>query len=166
MNENWTFDVETLGTVRVANDLVSSLSQYRQFNHTIPESGGVLMGSFLNSNGALLIDNFTFPQKTDHQGRNNFFPSEAHNNLVHNIWQQSGQKTTYIGLWHTHPEPIPNFSFVDANDWRNALNISSYEGNFLFFMIVGTKSIRCWVGEKKRFRNSISLISEVQIAAK
>lgn len=164
MNERWSFNVDNLGTVRVADSLIKSLSKYRQVNNSQPESGGVLMGSYLNSNGALLIDNYTVPQKEDRQGRHSFYRSEAHDALVKDIWKKSDHKTTYLGLWHTHPEPIPNYSHVDANDWRNALNTSRYDGNFLFFFIVGTSSIRCWVGERRRFRNSIKLVSEVQVA--
>lgn len=159
----WCLDYAPLGTIRVANGLILSLASYRQLEHTTPESGGVLMGSFLNSNGALLLDQFTPPQITDSQGRCNFYRSEEHNRLVNKIWQQSDYKTTYLGLWHTHPEAIPNYSYIDTKDWRCALNQSKFEGNCLFFFIVGTTHVRCWVGEKKRFGNPITLISEFEI---
>ena len=160
MDDEWSIQVKNFGTVRISYDFLSRLSGYRQVGLTIPESGGVVIGRHLNSGGALLIEAFTPPQKSDSQGRCLFFRSQAHNALVQNIWQESNHYSTYVGLWHTHPEPIPNYSITDKRDWLKALNKSQFQGKRLFFFIVGQTHIKCWVGLKRIIRNKIELVGE------
>lgn len=160
--EEWSFTINGFGIVRVNPSLIQRLAGFRQLASSTPESGGILIGKHLNSGGKLIIDDLTPPQKEDHQGRSLFFRSETHNTLAQKIWHKSKHHSTYVGLWHTHPELIPSFSKTDRNDWLNALNHSQYEGNKLFFFIVGQSHIRCWLGTKKVFRNQIKFIGEIQ----
>lgn len=121
------------------------------------------MGMHLNSGGVLLIDEITPPQTSDKQGRYEFYRSSEHDKLVKDVWRKSNGHSTYVGLWHTHPEPIPKFSSTDIKDWRKALAQSHYEGNKLFFAIVGQTHIRIWMGIKSKFQPEIILIGEYQI---
>lgn len=163
MDNEWTFNVKGLGLVRVCAELLYKLLQFRQIESDAPESGGVLVGSHLNSRGALLINKFTPPQTSDRQSRCNYYRSKAHDKLAKSIWRESEHRSTYVGLWHTHPEPIPNFSATDKTDWINAIKHSSYEGYHVFFFIVGQTHIRCWVGTNKRFKVKIKLVGEYNV---
>lgn len=163
MIEEWKIDVNGYGMVRISGELLQKLCNFRQLASKTPESGGVLIGKHLNSGGVLLIDQFTPPQKPDKQGRCEFYRSTEHNKLVNEIWKESNKHSTYIGLWHTHPEHIPNYSQIDKLDWQNALNQSKYEGNKLFFAIIGITHIRIWIGIKSTFGTKISLIGEYKI---
>lgn len=156
-------EVNGFGLVRLSASLVNKLIDFRQLNYKQAESGGVLIGKHLNSSGVMLIDTFTPPQTSDKQGRHSYFRSKEHNKLVQQVWQESDGHSTYVGLWHTHPEPIPNYSSIDKTDWINALNSSKYEGNKLFFVIVGQTHLRCWVGTKGRLRNNIELSGDFKI---
>lgn len=160
MIEEWSFDVDGFGRVRVSGKLIHELSSYKQNNSSQPESGGVLLGRHLNSNGALLIDGFTPPQASDRQGRCSFYRSAAHDKLAKQAWKDTDGHQTYVGLWHTHPEAKPTPSKIDTQDWSKALVSSSFEGSFLFFFIVGQSSIRCWTGRKRRFTKRIKLAGE------
>jgi integrative and conjugative element protein (TIGR02256 family) len=33
-------------------------------------------------------------------------------------WRQSGRTMTFVGEWHTHPEPVPSPSFIDKMTWK------------------------------------------------
>lgn len=160
MNNELVIYIKKIGKVRISQHLIDKLSRYRQTDENCCESGGVLIGQYLNSNGVLLINNFTPPQKSDIQGRGLYYRSEEHNILVQNIWKESKCHSTYVGLWHTHPETSPNYSKVDRRDWITALMKSKYEGNKLFFFIIGQTHIRCWIGEKKLLFNKIKLVGE------
>jgi len=164
MSRGWVMSIPEYGDVRVCSELITQLISYRQVQYTQPESGGVLIGKHLNSGGALLVDDYTRPNTLDQQERHSCFRSEEHNRVVNEIWLDSKGHSTYVGLWHTHPEAIPNYSSVDKKDWLSALNHSSYEGVRLFFVIVGQTHIRCWVGIKCLFRNKIELLGEFEIA--
>tara|TARA_R110001583_G_scaffold53568_2_gene165063 strand:+ start:3428 stop:3925 length:498 start_codon:yes stop_codon:yes gene_type:complete len=163
MIEEWQIEVNRYGLIRISGELLEKLCDFRQLAKQAPESGGVLIGKHLNSGGVLLIDQLTPPQKSDKQGRCEFYRSTEHNKLVNEIWQKSNRYSTYVGLWHSHPEPIPNYSSIDKQDWQNALTQSKYEGNKLFFVIVGQTHIRMWEGVKSAFRPEISLIGEYKI---
>ncbi len=146
--------------MRVSYKLIQELAVYRQLTSSQPESGGVLLGRHLNTNGAILIDNHTRPQKSDIQGRCEFYRSIEHNRLVKQIWKRSKGHITYIGLWHTHPEPKPTPSQLDIKDWSLALTKSHFEGSFLFFFIVGKTNLRCWVGNEHGSEESIRFSGE------
>ena len=162
MQSEWSIDVDSFGVVRISLKLIQILKKYRQLEFTTPESGGVLIGKYLNSGGAILIDELTHPQLTDQQGRCMYYRSTAHNDLVQRIWKQTHHHSTYVGLWHTHPENIPAYSFTDKKDWLNALSSSIYEGNHLIFLIVGISHITCWVGSENKKKNKIVLAGKYQ----
>lgn len=163
MATEWTIDIPTYGLIRITKKLIEQLSEYRQLDEDKPESGGVLIGKHLNSNGVILIDDYTPPQPSDRQGRYEYYRSHEHNKVVQSIWEQSNHQSTYVGLWHTHAEPVPNYSAVDKRDWMTALNKSKYEGSVLFFFIIGQTHIRCWMGTKKVLYNKIELIGEIDV---
>jgi len=163
VSKEWSFDVKYFGKVRVSLSLIKKLGAYRQLKSGAVESGGVLIGKHLNSDGALLINQLTPPQRTDRQGRCLYYRSEVHNDLVRRIWKESNYHSTYVGLWHTHPELNPNFSPIDKEDWLNAISHSKYEGKRLFFIIVGQAHVRIWMGVKRQLlRNKIVLVGEYE----
>ena len=155
MENEWTIKVDGFGLVRISKELIGWLLTHKQIEDDAPESGGVLVGKYLNSNGTILIDDYTPPQATDKQGRYQYYRSDAHNKLIQAIWKESKHQSTYVGLWHTHAEPIPHYSLVDKKDWINALKNSKYEGNSLFFLIVGQTHLCIWKGTKSFFSNKI-----------
>lgn len=166
MDNEWKLEISEYGTLRVCQTLLDSLSTFCQLVPNQPESGGVLVGKHLNSGGAMLIDDFTPPQPSDKQGRCSYYRSEAHNNKVLDKWKESNGHSTFVGLWHTHPEAKPHFSTLDRKDWINALKNSRYEGTRLFFIIVGQTHIRCWVGQKIKTTSKIELLGEYKIGSK
>jgi len=108
------------------------------------EAGGVLLGRHLLDSPDVVVDEVTTPQDSDRRGRFSFFRSRRHETLAHERWQTHSSTMAYLGLWHTHPEADPTPSGVDRNDWTQAVSRDSYEGDRLFFPIVGTQSIRVW----------------------
>lgn len=163
MNSEWCIDVKNLGKIRISQLLIQKLSRYRQLGISLPESGGVLIGKHLNTGGAILVDELTHPQPSDQQKRYSYYRSKHHNVLVQQIWKESNHHSTYVGLWHTHAEDIPNYSSTDKKDWLNALNHSKYEGNHLIFIIVGRTHLSCWIGFKENHNRKIISVGNYQI---
>jgi integrative and conjugative element protein (TIGR02256 family) len=163
MSNEWKMDVPDYGLVRVSEELITKLTEYCQLGKEAPESGGVLIGKHLNSGGMILVDDFTPPQDTDKQGRCLYHRSAEHSEIASKIWKDTDGHSTYLGLWHTHPEPIPDYSYTDEQDWLNALNKSKYEGERLYFFIVGQTHIRCWLGTKIKRKYNIELLGEYEI---
>lgn len=150
MTEEWIINTANFGITRFHKNVIDRLCEFRQLKNNQLESGGVLIGKHLSLGNTILVDDITTPQQTDKQERHSYYRSEIHSEIIHGLWEQSNGHSTYVGLWHTHPEPYPNFSLVDRKDWLTALKNSHYEGSKLFFIIVGQKCIRCWGGIKKK----------------
>lgn len=108
------------------------------------EAGGVLLGRHLLDSHDVAIDEVSTPQNTDRRSRFSFFRSNKHEQVAHQRWLQEHNTSAYLGLWHTHPEHDPTPSGIDQSDWQQAVAGDTYEGDRLFFPIVGTKCIRVW----------------------
>jgi len=124
------------------------LRSERQDSPDKPESGGVLLGSLSSESCAVFIENLSRPMEPDRQSRFGFFRSHRHNEVAASYWKKREETGTYLGLWHTHPEPIPTPSSTDRADWGKALKKDRYFSNCLFFLIVGTEALGIWVGSR------------------
>jgi integrative and conjugative element protein (TIGR02256 family) len=108
------------------------------------EAGGALLGRHLLDTKDIVVDEVTTPQKGDRRSRFGFFRSQQHSEVARARWLEEQMSIAYLGLWHTHPEPSPSPSAIDKRDWEKALRSDVYEGDQLFFPIVGTTLIRVW----------------------
>ena len=160
MGNYWKIRIDKDRELKVSISLIEKLSYFRQLKEQDKESGGVLIGSLLSENRGYILDKLTVPRKKDKQTRYSYFRSEEHNMQVQKIWEGTNGFSTYLGLWHTHPEDIPKYSSVDKKDWKDSLNESNYDKKSLFFFIVGRTHIRCWIGVRGMFFNNIKLIGE------
>ncbi len=140
------------GRLIFTTDVVNTLLMYRQVDLTQSEAGGLLVGRHLLNGDDLAVDIVTKPTSGDLRSLYGFYRSEMHQSLLERAWAASDNTATYLGNWHTHPEPVPTPSSVDYQDWNRALSHDTYEGNNLFFVIVGQKKIRCWEGHRQFFR--------------
>ena len=111
------------------------------------EAGGLLLGRHLVDSKHLAVDENSVPMQGDKRSRTSFFRGVGHEKYAHACWERSDQTCGYIGNWHTHPEPYPKPSMIDIGDWMNVLEKDVYEGDKLYFIIVGTKELACWEGE-------------------
>lgn len=108
------------------------------------EAGGILLGRHLLDSHDVVVDEVSTPQNSDRRSRFAFFRSSKHEYLARQRWLQQETTSAYLGLWHTHPELDPTPSSVDRRDWLQAVSGDTFEGDRLFFPIVGTRSIRIW----------------------
>ena len=125
-------------------EAVSQMRAHTQSTTREPEAGGVLLGRHLIDSQDLVVDEVTVPQKEDRRSRFSFFRSKSHSTLAYQRWSDSNSRMAYLGLWHTHPESDPTPSCVDRRDWTKAIARDSFEGERLFFPIVGIDRIRVW----------------------
>ena len=138
----------------VDGSVIHKFIQYQQNSFNDYEAGGLLLGRHLKNCSHLAVDHISKPQRGDKRSRYGFFRGKGHQKIAHKYWAISNSTCAYLGNWHTHPEPYPEPSQTDINDWLNVLKNDVYEGNHLYFIIVGTREIACWEG----FRNNQSFI--------
>lgn len=128
----------------IADQAIEQMMSFAQRRWFQPEAGGVLLGRHLLDSEDVVADEVTTPQSTDLRGRFSFFRSSKHEALARERWQAQLSTLAYLGLWHTHPEKDPTPSSVDHRDWQNAVANDTFEGEHLFFPIIGTHRIRVW----------------------
>jgi integrative and conjugative element protein (TIGR02256 family) len=143
-----TFRTRAGHTLHIAPQALRVLFGHRQLSANAQEAGGVLLGRHLLESDEVVVDEATEPQATDRRGRFMFFRSSRHDTLARERWRATRETSAYLGLWHTHPESVPTPSTIDRQDWRQALQRDSFEGEQLHFIIVGTTALRVWVGRK------------------
>lgn len=124
-----------------AVEQMKAFAQYRWWHR---EAGGVLLGRHLLDSADVVVDEVTTPQDTDRRSRFSFFRSEKHEALARGRWREQMSTMAYLGLWHTHPQEDPTPSGVDRKDWQQAVSCDIFEGDRLFFPIIGTHRIRVW----------------------
>ncbi len=125
-------------------DAVHQMQGHAQRSMGEAEAGGVLLGRHLLDSDDLVVDEVTLPQPADKRARTRFFRSNQHSEVAQARWRASQGTSAYLGLWHTHPEADPSPSSVDLRDWEKAVAFDTFEGNRLFFPIVGIERIRVW----------------------
>ena len=123
---------------------VSQMIAFRQQSRWQAEAGGVLLGRHLLDSNDFVVDEVTAPQREDIRSRFSFFRSKQHNAVAQMRWRRERQTLAYLGLWHTHPEADPTPSRTDRKDWEQAVSQDTFDGDRLFFPIIGTEAIRVW----------------------
>jgi len=138
----------------------ATIHNFQQHERHTLEAGGVLLGRHLLDKSAIIVDQVTTPLPGDRRTRTSFYRSQKrHQKIIDQVWQASNGTCTYLGEWHTHPEPVPMPSMVDWRGWLKRLATDQFTEP-LFFVIVGTQHTCVWEGT----RNGV--ITPLQSSAK
>ena len=138
------FRVSSNQRLILVEEAIEQMLAFRQRAWWQSEAGGVLLGRHLLDTDDVVVDEVTTPQKSDRRSRFGFFRSEKHSTIARSRWSEEASTLAYLGLWHTHPELDPTPSGVDRQDWKQALSKDTFQGDVLFFPIVGIERIRVW----------------------
>ena len=138
------FRVTSKQRLIITEHAVEQLLAHAQRRFWYCEAGGVLLGRHLLDTEDVVVDEVTVPQSSDRRTRFSFFRSKMHEAIALERWQAEASTLAYLGLWHTHPEDSPTPRSIDRSDWKQAVSRDTFEGNRLFFPIVGTACIRVW----------------------
>jgi len=116
------------------------LQHFTQFDKKSHESGGIILGKLFDSKIKIL--KLSVPTSLDRSSRANFERSKLSAQIVldYEFFNSHGQ-LTYLGEWHTHPEPYPkpsrtDLKMLDAQYLNNSIGV-----DFVILIIKGTKGI-------------------------
>jgi len=144
------FDLPNGNCIDILNNVFQSIKDYIQFEQNTPESAGFLLGYQNRITNNITISDFTVPHSMDIRSRFFCVIKDAFHFLA--IKEKSKNQNYYVGVWHTHPQAIPEPSSVDWNDWNEALIKDKSGVDYLFFVILGTSEFRVWVGDPSNNR--------------
>jgi integrative and conjugative element protein (TIGR02256 family) len=145
------------GRIKLPSEVIEPIHDYVQNDRRKPEAGGVMLGRYIIESKDIVIDKISFPMPGDRATRNTFFRKKrAHQQIIDREWAASNHTCTYLGEWHTHPEPHPSPSCIDEFNWKRKLKKDIVDSDCLFFLIVGTSKMRMWEGH--RYSRTISML--------
>jgi len=133
--------------VDILPEVFQEISKWIQNDNDAPESGGFILGYQHKGTGNISLEYITGPQPLDIRSRINFKIRDPIHKLI--LFKARVRKSFYMGVWHTHPQTIPDPSPVDWDDWNDTLIKDKTASEYVFFIIAGTKSVRVWVGDLK-----------------
>lgn len=149
MSEGIVFAASCGRRLKVDSAVLDRLKVYRQLAPHQCEAGGVLLGRHLLGTADIVVDDLTEPMPGDTRSRLRFSRQQrSHQRRIDAAWLLSQGTCIYLGEWHTHPELDPTPSSTDLADWRRHLRADVYDGDSLYFVIVGIGFIRAWEGER------------------
>lgn len=131
--------------VDILPEVFQEISKWIQNDDHAPEGGGFILGYKHEGTGNISLEYVTYPQPLDICSRVYFKIRDPIHKLL--LLKARVRKSFYMGVWHTHPQTIPDPSTVDWNDWNDTLIKDRTASKYVFFLIAGTKSIRVWVGD-------------------
>ncbi|MDB2121513.1 MAG: Mov34/MPN/PAD-1 family protein [Clostridium sp.] len=128
--------------IKIKSEVIKILKSYRQLSMNDCEAGGILIG-YETLSGDIIIEYATKPLRKDGRTRISFNRvDKRHNKILKSIWTKQGNIHVYMGEWHTHPEPYPNYSSQDRMNWiqiGDKMNKSKF-----IHIIVGNKEVGVW----------------------
>jgi len=112
------------------------------------ESGGIIIGILNPANNQIVITDVTEPCIKDKRSPFSYIrSSHGHQEIMDRLWEESNQRKTYLGEWHTHCQESPIPSKTDIKNWTE-ISRRSHNSSDLFFIIVGTRTIKIWIAQK------------------
>lgn len=147
------FLLENEGKIKLGKKMISKVKPFVQDTKDKLEAGGVLLGRFLKDSKNIIIDDITVPMVGDIRKRNYFKRSaQKHQQIIDKVWKESDSTCNYLGEWHTHAENYPTPSSVDYREWKRKLKEDKFSSRYLYFIIIGIKSIRVWEGDRRTLK--------------
>lgn len=132
-------------TVDILTAVLYEMDKWIQSKENKTEAGGYVVGYLHQTTKNVSLELVSHPYFFDYRTRVRFILREARHSLFlkkHNL-----RRSYYMGVWHTHPQNIPEPSFIDWEDWRKTLEEDKTVGRYVFFIIVGIQKYRIWVGD-------------------
>lgn len=157
-NGSWAWKISTEMRGSLPEGLIQSLSHWCQRGLFSREAGGLILGFIDIETNGLLSELITKPCRGDKRWRYGFYRGDGHQEKVSAWHRETDGRGTMIGLWHSHPEPIPHPSGTDWNDLDNTLRSATYNGPGLVYLIVGTEYIGCWFGQRNGKIHTLGMI--------
>lgn len=143
-------DRQKLGKLKISDDVLGIMNKCKQKTmENQKEYCGVLLGREIINTSDIIVDKITEPSEEDVQKKFYFFrDNKYHQKKINEEWRKSAGTCNYLGEWHTHLEDVPEPSDTDIREWKKALKKFKFDGNELFFIIIGIKKISVWEGNK------------------
>lgn len=127
-------------TIVIHREPLEILNSFTQNSTNAPEAGGIIIGKIIQ--GQINIIKLSVPTILDKSSRTNFERNKVSAQIIldYEFYNSNGQ-LTYLGEWHTHPEPFPVPSRTDLQMLKQQFKHNKIMTEFILLLIKGTKGI-------------------------
>lgn len=130
------FDLGRSGQQLTFSDAaVSHLETWRQVRFWHAEAGGLLFARL--SAEEVFIEVATGPRRTDQRTRWSYHPDRAAEQREIDLLHPKG--LSFVGTWHSHPEPVPRPSGIDLHSLAESFRLSTHHLNAFVLAIIGQR---------------------------
>lgn len=133
--------------VDILSNVLDSMEDWVQDSNSKFEAGGYIVGYQHSETGNITLEDISTPYPLDKRSYTSFVICDSRHSVF--LAKKELEKSYYMGVWHTHPQNRPVPSLIDWSDWNETLNIDQTACEYAFFIIVGNKELRVWVGDFK-----------------
>jgi integrative and conjugative element protein (TIGR02256 family) len=138
--------------VKITEALMGVIGGFKQFKKKDNESGGILLGQIIDNN--IYILKASTPNKFDKASRFSFeCNKDAAQVIIDYEFINSGNKTIYVGEWHTHPENYPNPSGIDIRMIKDQYFKNRLNEPFLVLLIQGLQGVYIAIYDGKKIES-------------
>lgn len=128
------FDLGSSGQrLTFADPVLSHLEKWRQVRFWQAEAGGLLFARL--SAEEVFIELATGPRRTDRRTRWSYLPDRVAEQREIDLLHPKG--LSFVGTWHSHPEPVPRPSGVDLHSLAESFRLSTHHLNAFVLAIIG-----------------------------
>lgn len=131
--------------VDILTPVIEEMEKWVQDEAHKPESGGYIVGYQHKETGNISLEAVSSPFTKDEKNRIRFNMKDPRHKVFLAKAQQ--RKSFYMGAWHTHPQAVPDPSGIDWEDWNASLQMNTTGCQYIFFIIVGIREWKVWVGD-------------------
>lgn len=131
--------------VDILSNVFEKINIWIQDTDEKAESGGYIVGYQHSGTENITLEDISQPCMLDKRTRIYFGMRDPRHQFF--LKKSIRKKSFYMGVWHTHPQIIPEPSSIDWNDWYDTLEVDRTGCEYIFFIIAGIKEIRVWVGD-------------------
>lgn len=129
--------------IKFCDNTLQVMKKYIQTNCKSCEAGGILVGRENCGNSNLIIEFITEPMPSDRRSRCRYLRKDVgHLNFFKRVHEENDGIYGYIGEWHTHPEKIPQYSFIDSSNWKKIGK--EMKGGIQYHVIAGIQEVGIW----------------------
>lgn len=147
------YKLSNRGKIELSKNAIKNMFRYKQSTSKDIEGGGVLLGRFVINSKNVIVDEVSTPCLSDIRTNRRFKRDrDYHQRIIDKFWEESKGTCNYLGEWHTHAEWFPMPSRRDKESWKAILKNDNFSSRFLYFIIIGQKSIGVWEGDRRTFK--------------
>ena len=138
-------------TIVIHAEPLGILNSFAQDSAKAPEAGGIIIGKIIHDQ--INIIKLSVPTVLDKSSRTNFERNKVSAQIIldYEFYNSNGQ-LTYLGEWHTHPEPFPVPSRTDLSMLKQQFKNNTMKTDFILLLIKGTKGLYLRIMDKEGFQ--------------